>query len=79
MLIDEVSAQYGFAGDNATVILTNVDLANIGIGTYIALSNAFVYSVPMLNKSNTVTIKKFKLRENRLKMWSVFHLHILNF
>ena len=38
MLIDEVSAQYGFAGDNATVILTNVDLTNIGIGTYITFA-----------------------------------------
>ena len=38
VLIDEVSAQYGFAGDNATVILTNVDLTNIGIGTYITFA-----------------------------------------
>lgn len=37
VLIDEVLAQYGFAGDNATVVLTNIEATNIGIGMWVEI------------------------------------------
>lgn len=31
-MIDDVASQYGFAGDNATVVLSNIDMTHIGVG-----------------------------------------------
>ncbi len=46
VLIDEEPSTYGFAGDNATVILTNIDTTKISVGQCVqcpCLSNAILF------------------------------------